>query len=159
MSGLQSDGGLKVSRIENGIVIDHIPAGRGLKCLSVLGLQNPKGSIIVAINVPSKRQGRKDIVKLENISLADRVLNKLALIAPAATINIIKDGAVVGKKHASCPAKVSGIVRCNNERCASRNERDARSSFSLESSEPLVLRCDYCERTLQENEILEQISA
>ena len=156
---LENDGGLKVARINNGIVIDHIPTGRGLKCLSVLGLKDPKDSIVVTINVPSKQLGRKDILKLENMSLADKVLNKLALIAPTATINIIKDGAVVEKKHASAPKRVAGIVRCNNERCASRSERYAQSSFSLESSEPLVLRCDYCERTLNEGEILEQISS
>ncbi|MBI4416703.1 MAG: aspartate carbamoyltransferase regulatory subunit, partial [Euryarchaeota archaeon] len=109
---------LKVTPIKNGTVIDHIPSGMALKVLKVLGITGDVSSTVsVLMHVPSKRRGAKDIVKVEDRELNPRELNKIALIAPAATINIIRNYNVAEKHTVTLPDRIVGILRCGNPNC------------------------------------------
>ncbi|RLF81455.1 aspartate carbamoyltransferase regulatory subunit, partial [Thermococci archaeon] len=112
---------LKVSAINKGTVIDHIPSGKGLKVLEILNL--PKDStILVAINVKSRKLGKKDIIKVEGKILSEDEVNKIALIAPTATVNIIDKWEVVDKKKVEAPDEIVGIIKCANPNCITNYE-------------------------------------
>ncbi|WP_324736484.1 aspartate carbamoyltransferase regulatory subunit [Thermococcus sp. SY098] len=145
---------LKVSAIKEGTVIDHIPAGKGLKVIEILNLDALNGgTVLLAMNVHSKKLGRKDIVKVEGKYLSEEEVNKIALIAPTATVNIIRDYKVAEKFNVEVPEKISGILRCANPNCISNHEYVV-PKFYVISKEPLKVRCHYCERTMEEEEIL-----
>ncbi|WP_457754256.1 aspartate carbamoyltransferase regulatory subunit [Thermococcus sp.] len=145
---------LKVSAIKEGTVIDHIPAGKGLKVIEILNLDTLNGgTVLLAMNVHSKKLGRKDIVKVEGKYLSEEEVNKIALIAPTATVNIIRDYKVAEKFNVEVPEKISGILRCANPNCISNHEYVV-PKFYVISKEPLKVRCHYCERTMEEGEIL-----
>jgi aspartate carbamoyltransferase regulatory subunit len=135
----------KVYSIDNGTVIDHIPTPRALQVVRILGLGN-EGIMTIGIGFQSKRlpQG-KDIVKIENRELSKEETDTIALIAPEATINIIKDGAVFEKRQISLPSSISGVFQCPNPNCAT-NKLGAKSRFELEDSRNVRYRCAYCER-------------
>lgn len=141
---------LKVTPIKNGIVIDHIDAGKGMIVLNILGLPDIEhGSVVSAVmNVPSKHVGRKDIIKIEDKMLDRQELNIISLIAPDATINVIKDTELVKKYRVHLPSRVKGIVRCGNPNCITNQKEPVEPSFKVVSRDPVVLRCDYCERKL-----------
>ena len=148
---------LKVSAIKEGTVIDHIPAGKGLKVIQILRLDRVNGGILLlAANVPSQKLGRKDIVKIEGKYLSEEEVNKIALIAPTATVNIIRDYAVTEKFNVEIPGEIVGILRCGNPNCVSNHEYTA-PKFYVISKEPLKVRCHYCERTMEEEEILSNL--
>jgi aspartate carbamoyltransferase regulatory subunit len=145
---------LLVRKIENGTVIDHIPSGKGLKVVEILKVgESQNGSVIVLINAPSKKLGRKDVVKIENRELTKEETNKIALIAPNATINIIKDWEVVEKRKVSLPEILEGIIKCPNSNCITNSNEPITTKFVVEKKIPLKLRCWYCERVFSENEI------
>lgn len=155
---------LKVRRIERGTVIDHIGAGLAPTVLEILGIDRRwRGIVIVAMNVSSRKCGRKDIVKVEDETLQRETVDKIALISPGATINHIEDGRVIRKEAVRLPSKITGIVRCPNSNCVSNHERAAVSRFTLvERAEPepegadrspVTLRCHYCERLIPQDEI------
>ncbi|MFA4640285.1 aspartate carbamoyltransferase regulatory subunit [Pyrococcus kukulkanii] len=146
---------LKVSAIREGTVIDHIPAGKGLKVIEILklGKLSNGGAVLLAINVPSKKLGRKDIVKVEGKFLSEEEVNKIALVAPTATVNIIRDYEVVEKFKVEIPDVIEGILRCANPNCITHYEY-VTTKFYVISREPLKVRCHYCERTMEEEEIL-----
>ncbi len=152
---------LKVSKITNGTVIDHIPAGRALDVLRVIGLTGKEGyMILIAMNVNSRKLegGKKDLVKIEGKYLTEREIEALALIAPKATINIIRNGEVVEKKKVKIPEKIVGIVRCPNPTCITRKEREPiKSKFKVLSKEPMRIQCMYCETILEEREITKNV--
>ncbi|MFH1257898.1 MAG: aspartate carbamoyltransferase regulatory subunit, partial [Candidatus Micrarchaeota archaeon] len=109
---------LKVKKIESGIVVDHIPQGKSTKLLSILGINEGfKGTVSVLINVPSGSSGLKDIIKIEGRELRKKELEKIALIAPLATINIIKDFEVIEKYKVKLPEVLEGVVQCPNPNC------------------------------------------
>ncbi len=136
----------KVYAINNGTVIDHIPTPLALRVVGILGLGN-EGILTIGMGFSSGRlPGGKDIVKIENRELSRGETDMLALIAPEATINIIKGGSVVEKRRISLPGEVSGVIRCPNPNCAS-NVLGVSPKFSLSSSSGPVYRCHYCERT------------
>ncbi|WP_297521256.1 aspartate carbamoyltransferase regulatory subunit [Thermococcus sp.] len=148
---------LKVEVIPEGTVIDHIPAGKWLKVIEILGLRRPNcGTLLIASNVPSKKIGRKDIVKVEGRYLSEEEVNKIALIAPLATVNIVRDYKIVEKFNVEIPDEVVGILRCPNPNCVSNHEH-VTPKFRVESREPLKLRCHYCERTVEGDDILGNI--
>ena len=148
---------LKVEVIPEGTVIDHIPAGKWLKVIEILGLTRPNcGTLLIASNVPSKKIGRKDIVKVEGRYLSEEEVNKIALIAPLATVNIVRDYKIVEKFNVEIPDEVVGILRCPNPNCVSNHEH-VTPKFRVESREPLKLRCHYCERTVEGDDILGNI--
>ena len=139
---------LKVQPIRNGTVIDHITAGRAITVLRILGMPRPgwTSTITAAMNVPSSR-GRKDILKIEDRELDPTEVNKISLIAPNATINIVREYEVIRKERVELPEKVSGLVKCPNQNCVTNSE-PIKSQFLVVSREPMRLRCGYCDREL-----------
>jgi aspartate carbamoyltransferase regulatory subunit len=141
---------LKVQPIRNGTVIDHIAAGRAISVLRILGMPRPgwTSTITAAMNVPSSR-GRKDILKIEDRELDPTEVNKISLIAPNATINIVREYEVIRKERVQLPDKVSGLVRCPNQNCVTNHE-PIKTQFLVTQREPLRLRCGYCDREIHE---------
>ena len=144
---------LRVQPIRNGTVIDHIRAGRGRKILDILGLSNSGTTISLLVNVQSKKQKRKDMIKVEDRELDENEIEKLALLSPNARVNIIRNYAVAEKKKVEIPSFISDIVHCSNENCISNNERGANTQFKLLDSENLRIKCVYCGRKIVEDEI------
>jgi aspartate carbamoyltransferase regulatory subunit len=141
---------LKVTPIKNGTVIDHIPPGFALKVLHVLKIPEETSSAVsVAMNVKSK-MGKKDIVKIENKELDKREVNKISLIAPKATINIIRGYEVVKKHRVQLPDEIVGIVKCSNPTCISNSREPVESRFILASKDPPHIKCYYCERETED---------
>ena len=148
---------LRVSKIKNGTVIDHITSGHALDVVKILGITGKSGNIVtIAMNVPSKRMGKKDIVKIEGRELKAEEVDKIALIAPNATINIIRDYKVVDKKRVQLPKVIKNIVRCANPACISNSNEPVQPTFYVESQEPLYLKCHYCGYLMERDEILKQ---
>ena len=137
---------LKVPPIKNGTVIDHITAGNAVKVLHILKIPSSTSSIVsVAMNVKSK-MGKKDIVKVENRELDPNEVDKIALIAPKATINFIRDYEVAKKYKVKLPDEIIGIVSCSNPTCVSNAREPVKSRFKIISKDPPRIKCYYCER-------------
>ncbi|RLF52612.1 MAG: aspartate carbamoyltransferase regulatory subunit [Thermoplasmata archaeon] len=138
---------LKIPLIKEGTVIDHITAGNAVKVLHILGIPEKTLDSVVSVvmNVKSKI-GKKDIVKVENRELKPEEVNKIALIAPKATINIIRDYEVVKKFKVHLPDEIVGIVRCPNPNCISNAREPIQSRFRVISRDPIRIKCCYCER-------------
>ncbi len=137
---------LRVKRIENGTVIDHITAGQALNVLKILGIpDSSQGVVSVLLNSPGKF-GTKDVVKIENRELNVREVDRIALIAPNATINIIRNFNVSQKKKVHIPIFVEGVVRCVNPNCISNSNEPVTSKFDVAVEGCLRLRCTYCGR-------------
>ena len=138
---------LKVQPIKDGTVIDHITPGNALKVLKILGLleKQPDSIISIAMNVVGKR-GKKDIVKIENRELDPKEVDKIALIAPNATINIIRNYEVVEKRKVMVPDEIVGIVKCANPNCISNTNEPVQPKFIVKSRNPLKIKCYYCEK-------------
>ncbi len=138
---------LKIPLIKEGTVIDHITAGNAVKVLHILGIPEKTLDSVVSVvmNVKSKI-GKKDIVKVENRELKPEEVNKIALIAPKATINIIRDYEVVKKFRVHLPDEIVGIVRCPNPNCISNAREPIQSRFRVISRDPIRIKCCYCER-------------
>jgi len=137
---------LKIPRIKDGTVIDHITAGNAVKVLHILGMAKKSTFVVsVAMNVKS-RMGKKDIVKVENRELDPNEVDKIALIAPKATINIIRDYEVAEKYPVKLPDEIVGIVSCSNPTCVSNSREPVRSRFKVICKDPLRIKCYYCER-------------
>jgi aspartate carbamoyltransferase regulatory subunit len=147
---------LLVRKIRDGTVIDHIPAGRALVVLRILGITGSEGlRVAVVMNVESRRLGRKDIVKIENRHLRPEEVNKIALVAPTATINIVRDYEVVEKKRVELPDIVEGILKCTNPTCITRKPREpVKPRFRVLSRRPLRLQCVYCGTIVSEVDIV-----
>ncbi len=137
-----TDRELHVAKIERGTVIDHVAAGQALNVLSLLGIDGSGGEAVsVAMNVPSERLGRKDVVKVEHRELSQDELDVLSLIAPAATVNIIRDYEVVAKDVVDRPERVVGVLECPNSACITNTDEPVATRFSvLEDG----VRCEYC---------------
>lgn len=141
---------LKITPIKNGTVIDHITPGFAVKVLHVLKIPESTSSVVsVAINVKS-RIGKKDIVKVENRELDTKEVDKIALIAPKATINIIRDFEVVEKHKVQLPDEIVGIVKCSNPTCISNAKEPVKSRFLLVDDDPPSIKCYYCERETED---------
>ena len=137
---------LKIPLIKDGTVIDHITAGNAVKVLHILGIPKTSSSIVsVAMNVRS-RLGKKDIVKVENREIDPNEINKIALIAPKATINIIREYGVAKKYRVQLPDEIIGLVRCSNPTCVSNSSEPVKSRFTVISKDPPQIKCYYCER-------------
>ena len=137
---------LKIQPIKNGTVIDHITAGNSIKVLHIMGIPRSSSSIVsVAINVKSK-MGKKDIVKVENRELDPQEVDKIALIAPKATINIIRNYEVADKYRVNLPDEIHGILKCSNPTCISNFNEPVKSRFLVIQKDPLRIKCYYCER-------------
>lgn len=143
---------LKISPIMKGTVIDHIPVGMGLKVLKVLGLdvQEIKNTVSLAIHVRSNKMGWKDILKIEERELKKSELEKIALIAPGATISIIEKGEVKEKIKVHLPKRAKGIMKCPNPNCITNTGEPVEHEFILVSETPVKYKCRYCERILDD---------
>jgi len=145
---------LTVGMIKNGTVIDRIPKGRALHIMEIIGVSNNYPSTVsVAMNVPSEKLGKKDIVKVEDKELKQDETDKIALIAPEAKINIIRDWKVVQKKDAKLPKEIEGVIKCANPNCATNQNEPIRSRFIVEKDNPIKIRCYFCERPMDEKKI------
>ncbi len=148
----QSD--LIVRRIKDGTVIDHINEGKGLKVLEALDIDGRRGNVItIALNMPSGKLKKKDMIKVEGRFLEYDDTNKLAVIAPSSTVNIIKDYKLVEKRHLSLPNQIERIFRCSNPDCISNSSEHMDSIMDVIDKENLVLKCRYCSRILDVNKI------
>jgi aspartate carbamoyltransferase regulatory subunit len=143
---------LTISAIKSGSVIDHIPPEQTLKVLSILGLQNSEQVVSVAWNLSSKKLGKKGILKIGGKNLTDEEVNKIALVAPNAHLNIIKNFEVVKKIELTIPKKIEGIVKCFNPNCIT-NIQPVKSRMHVISDDPLILKCDYCERLMKRDDV------
>ncbi len=142
---------LRVKKIEFGIVIDHIPQGKSWKVSRILGLdENSQSTVSLLMNVPSASTGLKDIIKIEGRGLTKKELEKIALVAPSATVNVIRNYAVVEKYKAKLPEAIEGVVQCPNPNCISNKEGASR--FHVKEFSPLKLQCDYCEKVYSDHE-------
>ena len=140
---------LRVTPIKNGTVIDHIPAGMALKVLKILGIgESVPSTVTVAMHVPSKAMGWKDIVKVEDRELSSREVDKIALIAPRATVNVIRNYNVAEKHVVKLPDRAVGILRCANPNCITNLREPVETEFSVKDGEPPRVRCRYCDRDL-----------
>lgn len=144
---------LKVSAISEGTVIDHIPSENLFKVISILKLDKTKNMITFGANLDSEKMGTKAIIKISNKFFEDDDINKIALIAPNAKLNIIRDYEVVEKKVVKVPDEVIGIVKCFNPKCITNNE-PVNTSFKVISKLPLAMKCRYCEKITYENQIV-----
>lgn len=141
---------ITVEKISNGTVIDHIEPGKGRRVLSLLGIdENYPYRVALVINVPSKKMGRKDIVKIEGIFVDSAKANIIALISPNATVNVVKNEAVVKKFNAELPEKLE-IGKCPNPNCITNYEH-GNEEFVREGK---LYRCIYCERLFKSSELV-----
>ena len=157
-----SDRQLLVSKIENGIVIDHIPAGKAFQVLRLLKV-DPKARALIAQNVESRSQGAKDLIKIEGSYLTSKEIDLIALVAPSATLNVIEDWRVKDKRRIRLPERIEGIFSCPNPLCPTNAEyTPPRTRFDVEADdgvESIKLRCTYCGSLLYYGSILDYINS
>lgn len=148
---------LRVSKIKDGTVIDHISGGHALDVVKILGITGKEKKVItIAINVPSKRFKTKDIVKVEGRELNPQEVHKIALLAPHATINIVRNYKVIEKQRVKLPKMIENILKCANPACISNSNEPVQTKFYVESEEPLLLKCHYCGFIMEKKDVLEQ---
>ena len=155
---MNSEKELKIEKIKKGTVLDHLPGGTAPKVVQILGLDKDwEKPVSIAMNVPSRKDGKKDIVKIEDRILEKDETDKLGLIANKATINLIENYKVIGKHHISPSDELEGILVCKNPNCVTNRNEPITTRFTLESKEPLKLRCKYCERLMDKVLIKSQL--
>jgi aspartate carbamoyltransferase regulatory subunit len=134
---------MEVTSISEGIIIDHVPAGTALKVLNYLHIDPTKASLALIMNTTSHRYGCKDIIKIQNS--ADVDLEVLGLVAPHATVDVVKDSRIVEKQKPRLPEHVTNVISCANPRCVTSSERDIDQLFHLSNPDTGEYRCDYCD--------------
>jgi aspartate carbamoyltransferase regulatory subunit len=140
---------LRVSKIRNGTVIDHVTGGEALHVLAILGIDGSGGDAVsIGMNVPSDRLGRKDIVKVEGRELSQSEVDVLSLIAPDATINIIREYEVTEKHRVERPEDVDGVLECPNTNCITNAGEPVETRFAVLSE---GVRCEYCDAIIRED--------
>lgn len=148
---------LRVEKIREGTVIDHITGGAALAVLRILKISGHEGFVVsVLMNVPSKKLGKKDIVKIEGRELSPAEVDSIALLAPKATVNIIRNSEVIKKEKIKPPKEISTLLKCTNSTCITNSSEPIKAIFQLDTEEPLILRCYYCGVTLTKDEITQQ---
>jgi aspartate carbamoyltransferase regulatory subunit len=134
---------INVSQLKEGIVIDHIEAGHGFRIYQELHLDAIDDPVVLLNNIPSKKMGKKDMLKIETDLDID--MNVLGLIDPNVTINVVRDGEVISKINLTLPREVEGIMRCKNPRCITQYEDVGKIHFFLVNEEKRIYRCEYCD--------------
>ncbi len=134
---------MNIDSIQNGVVIDHITAGQGMKLYHLLKLDETDLSVAIIRNVVSRKMGKKDIIKID----ADIPVNLdvIAYVDPGATVNIIRNGALVEKRQMELPETLTDVLTCKNPRCITSTEQELKHIFRLTDRENKVYRCIYCE--------------
>ena len=144
---------LNVSALESGTVIDHIPAHALFKVINILKLDDLGDRMITfGTNLDSKRLGKKSIIKISNIFFQEADINKIAMFAPLAVLNEIRNYEVVDKKTVNMPDTISGIVRCQNPVCVTNNEK-VTPRYDVVNVGPIRLRCKYCEKITEGDDL------
>jgi aspartate carbamoyltransferase regulatory subunit len=138
---------LAVAALRNGTVIDHIPSQVLFQVVRLLGIEQSSSQLTIGNNLPSKQFGSKGIIKVADVEFPEAVLNRIAIIAPSAKINIIRDYEVVEKRAVTLPDTLVGIVRCSNPKCITNNE-PMRTRFLVVNRDPITIRCHYCNHTI-----------
>ncbi len=134
---------MKIDAIQNGIVLDHIIAGKSMEIYRLLNLESLPCSVAIIKNVPSKQMGKKDIIKISDE--LDLDLDVLGYVDPGITVNIIKDGVLTEKRHLELPDRIVNVLKCKNPRCITTVEQGIDHIFKLTDREQQVYRCIYCE--------------
>lgn len=134
---------MNIDSIKNGIVIDHICAGKGMDIYHFLHLDELECSVAIIKNASSKKMGKKDIIKID--SMVDIDMTVLGYIDPGVSINIIKDGTLIEKCKVELPEKITNVIKCENPRCITSTEQEIPHIFKLTDKENGVYRCIYCE--------------
>ena len=137
---------MTIDSIKNGVVIDHIKSGKSMEIYRLLELGQLDCQVAIIKNAPSKKMGKKDIIKIASEFELD--LDILGYIDPDITVNIIKDGKLLAKKHLELPVRIRNVARCKNPRCITSTEQDIAHIFKLTDRENRVYRCIYCEAKL-----------
>ncbi len=134
-----------VAAIENGTVIDHIPAEKTYAVVTLLGLQKLQTPVTIGYNYPSKKLGTKGIIKIEDKFFTDEEISRLSVVAPNVVLNVIRDYEVVEKKKVVTPDTLKGIVRCNNPKCVTNNE-PMDTIFHVIDKNSGIIKCHYCDK-------------
>ena len=134
---------MNVDGVRNGIVLDHIAAGKSMEIYRLLNLDRLSCSVAVLQNVPSKKYGTKDIIKIDE--MIDVNLDIIGYIDPNITVNIVRNNELVSKKHLSLPERLDNVIFCKNPRCITSTEQEITHSFKLADAEKRIYRCVYCD--------------
>ena len=143
---------LQVAAIENGTVIDHIPSEKTYEVARLLHLTDIDVPTLIGYNLPSKRLGKKGIIKITNKYFTDEEISRLSVIAPNVVLNIIKDYEVVEKKMVVTPNELHGIIKCNNPKCTTNNE-PMDTFFTVIDKEKGIVKCHYCDKEQDINNV------
>lgn len=142
---------LAVAALRDGTVIDHIPSSALFKAVEILGLEKLPSAVTIGYNLDSRKLGKKGIIKVADVFFPEEIINRIAIIAPHAVVNIIRNYEVVEKRSVELPATIKGLVKCNNPKCITNNE-PMPTIFTVADSEGETLQCHYCGRTLDRKE-------
>ena len=134
---------MNVDGVRNGIVLDHIAAGKSMEIYRLLNLDQMSCSVAVLQNVPSRKYGAKDIIKID--AMIDVNLDIIGYTDPNITVNIVRNNELVSKKHLSLPEKLDNVIFCKNPRCITSTEQEITHSFKLADAEKRIYRCVYCD--------------
>lgn len=144
---------LAVAALRNGTVIDHIPASSLFKVVKILDIPSMSNAVTIGFNLSSPAMGKKGIIKVADMEFPQEVINRIAIAAPGAVINIIRDYEVAAKQPVVLPDTIEGLVVCNNPKCITRNE-PIPSRFEVIDTDGPTLRCHYCEHETSGNDII-----
>lgn len=137
---------LNISGLDNGVVLDHIPAGKGMDIYKYLKLEDYDSQVAIIKNASSSKMGKKDIIKISgDVNSID--VDAIGFIDPDITVNVIKDGSIVEKKKLGLPKKLTNIIKCKNPRCITSIEQELPHVFVLSDASNGTYRCLYCEET------------
>lgn len=143
---------LQVAAIENGTVIDHIPADKTYQVVRLLKLERLKEPVTIGYNLPSSKLGRKGIIKIADKYFSDEEINRLSVIAPNIVLNIIRDYEVVEKRTVETPDELRGIIKCNNPKCITNNE-PMKTYFTVIDKNRGIVKCHYCDKEQRMEEV------
>mgnify|MGYP003290321321 FL=1 len=143
---------LQVAALQNGTVIDHIPTDKLFTVVSLLGLKNSDLNITIGNNLPSKKLGKKGIIKVADRFFTDEEISRLSVVAPNVQLNIINNYEVVEKKQVIMPDVIKGIVKCGNPKCITNNEPMGTFFHVIDKTEG-ILKCHYCEKEQNKSEV------
>lgn len=144
---------LAVAALRNGTVIDHIPSSMLFKAVKILGIEQLQTHVTIGNNLESSKLGTKGIIKVADVLFPESTLNRIALIAPSAKVNIIRDFEVVEKHRVALPDTIVGIVKCNNPKCITNNE-PMKTRFEVIDHNDVTIRCHYCGHTVKSKDAI-----
>ncbi|MBY8982440.1 MAG: aspartate carbamoyltransferase regulatory subunit [Candidatus Lokiarchaeota archaeon] len=144
---------LRIDRIQEGTVIDHIDAGYALTILNLTGLDESPNLMTIGVNVSSKKYGRKDIIKIENVFLDKIQMQMISILSPNATISLIENDNVIKKERVNLPNMIKKLIACNTKTCISNSREPISSEFLVLEEKPLKIQCNFCDRIYKLDEI------